>query len=276
LQQARTINPFGYIIKPFENVDLLTAIEIALSRHQAEIKIQQSLAQEKQLRELKSNFVSVVSHEFRTPLSVIRVAIDLLEQAGKELPLDTQKNYLRRVRLSVQQMNQLLEEVLVVGESDLGRLECHPISLDLSSFCSDLVEEIQSITTSHSIHFRQCWEHPDNWVSVDEKLLRCILTNLLSNAIKYSPQGGNIFFNLIVQSNLIWFQIQDPGIGIPIMEHNKLFTTFYRATNVAKIRGTGLGLSIVKQCVETCGGEITVESEVGKGSVFTVTLPIQG
>jgi signal transduction histidine kinase len=109
---------------------------------------------------------------------------------------------------------------------------------------------------------------------MDKKLLGHIVTNLLSNAIKYSPQGGTIQFDLICNATLVVFRIQDSGIGIPKQDLEKLFDSFGRASNVGTIQGTGLGLAIVKRCIDLHGGKITVESELGVGTTFTVTLPL--
>jgi signal transduction histidine kinase len=143
----------------------------------------------------------------------------------------------------------------------------------LEQFCRQLVEELQISTgEKHEIVFRSKGEFSE--AVLDESLLRHIFTNLLSNAIKYSPAGGTVRFELIHQDETAIFQIQDEGIGIPPEDQKRLFQPFDRAKNVGKIPGTGLGLAIVKKCVEAHGGQISVTSEVGVGTTFTVMLPL--
>ncbi len=274
LAQVKATQPFGYITKPFETQDLSTAIEIALSRQQAEIAIQNALIQEKELHEMKSQFIAVVSHEFRNPLSSILFCIDLLERQEQLAP-EKKQIYLQRARSSVERMKELLEEVLVIGEADAGKLLCQPTPLDLPNFCQELIEELQGraghqCTLGFALHKAEAIELKPAFF--DAKLLRHILSNLLSNAIKYSPQGGEVNLDLIYRPEQVTFRVQDRGIGIPASDLNQIFHSFHRAKNVKTIPGTGLGLSIVKQCVEAHGGEITVESQEGVGTTFMVTL----
>jgi signal transduction histidine kinase len=168
-------------------------------------------------------------------------------------------------------MNQLLDDVLLIGKAEAGKLECNPTALDIVQFCHDLVEEMQMITDSHTIQFNYQSESSD--VALDEKLLRHILINLLSNAIKYSPASSTVSFELITEAEKIIFRIQDRGIGIPKPDREQLFQSFYRASNVGTISGTGLGLAIVKRAVDLHSGEIAIESEVGIGTTFVVALP---
>jgi signal transduction histidine kinase len=170
-------------------------------------------------------------------------------------------------------MFHLLNKVLLLGKADSGKLQCQPAPLDLEQFCRQLVEELQISTgEKHEIVFRSKGEFSE--AVLDESLLRHIFTNLLSNAIKYSPAGGTVRFELIHQDETAIFQIQDEGIGIPPEDQKRLFQPFDRAKNVGKIPGTGLGLAIVKKCVEAHGGQISVTSEVGVGTTFTVMLPL--
>jgi signal transduction histidine kinase len=278
LSQAKASQPFGYIVKPFENEDLVTAIETALSRYQAELASQRALQKEKELNRLKSQFVSIVSHEFRTPLTIVLVSLDLLEEFDGEIDLEKRKKYFKRARTSIELMSSLLEEVLVIGESDNGNLKCQLAPLNLSQFCRNLVEELQSTGgEEHLMTFREFSQIgliPQR-VQVDEKLLRHILTNLISNASKYSPRGSQIWICLMYESDTLTFQVKDEGIGISKSEQTQLFDTFYRGANVSHVQGTGLGLSIVKRCVDAYGGNITIESEMGVGSTFTVSLPYE-
>jgi signal transduction histidine kinase len=172
-------------------------------------------------------------------------------------------------------MNQLIADILVVGEVEREQFQCQSEPVDIVRFCSSLVEELKCRPqTEHNLVLtvRGCDETEHPFYALDPKLLKHILTNLLENAMKYSPTGSQITFELQCEPDYIQFQIQDQGIGLTKQDQEKLFTPFHRGKNVGKIRGTGLGLSIVKKCVDAHGGKINVDSEVGVGTLFTVTL----
>lgn len=278
LLRAKKTQPFGYILKPFEDRELITMIEIALSRHKAESLIQTALKKEKEINELKSRFVSVVSHEFRNPLNTILFSTELLQRYGNQISDQKKDTYLERIQGSVKRMNELLSDVLTVGETESGKLQFSPQPLDIIRFCKDLVDEFHiSDRRKSQIQFSFCQtldQHRPCLPLLDERLLRHILTNLLSNAVKYSPSGDSIEFKLNLSDRTVIFRIQDHGIGIPKADQVDLFQSFYRASNARTIPGTGLGLSIVKQCVDLHGGTIAVESEENQGTLFTVTLPL--
>jgi predicted ATPase/signal transduction histidine kinase/tRNA A-37 threonylcarbamoyl transferase component Bud32 len=231
-----------------------------------------ALQKEKELNELKSRFISMTSHEFRTPLTTILGSAELLRHYSPRWNEDKKQLHFDRIQNAVEHMIDLLEDVLILGKAEAGKLNCNLMPLDLVSFCDNLVEEIKIGTDSkkHQIVFSSEGECSD--ICLDEKLLRHILTNLLNNSIKYSPNGGLIKFDLICQKQEVIFRIQDCGIGIPKEDLPRLFDSFYRAKNTNEISGTGLGLSIVKKSVDLHGGTITVDSEVGSGTVFTVTI----
>ena len=241
-------------------------------RKQAEEEICSALKKEKELGELKSRFVTVTSHEFRTPLSTILSSADILRRYHHKLTEEKKLHHLGCIQATVKNMTQLLNDVLLIGKAEAGKLECKPTPLELVQFCRNLVEEMQITTNTHTISFHQQGECPT--VGMDEKLLRHILNNLLSNAIKYSPSGGIINFDLVCEQEKAIFLIQDRGIGIPTTDRANLFDSFHRATNVGTISGTGLGLAIVKKSVDLHGGNISVESEVGVGTTFIVTIPL--
>lgn len=273
LQRAKMTEPFGYLLKPFEEKELQTTIEIALSRHQAEEKMRQALAKEKEISELKSRFIAIASHEFRTPLATIGSSTDLLQRYCRNSMDEKKSKHFQQIKNSIERMTQLLDDVLVIGKADADKLEFQPLPLDLVNFCSNLVDELQlNAGKLYTIAFTTQGEFTNACMA--ENLLRQILTNLLSNAIKYSPNGGTVFFELSCHDRVVTFRIQDKGIGISLEDQKQLFEPFYRAANVEKIKGTGLGLSIVKKCVDLHRGEIVVDSQVGLGTTFTVTLPL--
>jgi signal transduction histidine kinase len=178
-------------------------------------------------------------------------------------------------------MTQLLEDALFIGKAEAGELQFNPTQLDVKAMTQKIVEEFQGSLTSQqngqgsTLPTIAVSAHGDNTqASLDEKLMRQALTNLLSNALKFSPKGGIVRCELVVNSVQSIFRIQDEGIGIPPEDTERLFESFYRASNVGTIQGTGLGLAITKKCVDLHQGQITVESEVGVGTTFTVTLPL--
>jgi len=249
-------------------------------RKQAEAEIHKALAKEKELHELKSRFVSMVSHEFGNPLSTVLISTELLKQGGEKITPQKKERYLDCIKAATKQMNQLMNDVLVLGKTEAGKLDFQPSPINLKSFCSDLVAEIK-MKDGQNHHLLFVTTEPSNdsgnldqFASLDEKLLRHILTNLLSNAIKYSPQDSTIQFEVIFQDESVIFEIKDQGIGIPTEDQKKLFESFYRAKNVGKIPGTGLGLAIVKQAVDIHGGKIMVASEVGVGTTIRVKIPL--
>ena len=236
--------------------------------------LQQALEKEQELNQLKSQFVSTVSHEFRNPLAVIRTAAELLDLHGATMFDAKMKNYVQRIKTSVQQMNQLMEDVLIMGRVEAERLHFTPTLTDLQQLCQNLLEECSlNLSDAHTIVFTHPNEALETWL--DANLLRLILANLLNNAIKYSPLGGSIYFNYSYSTDgqLVSFQVQDQGMGIPAAEQAQLFESFFRASNTQSIEGTGLGLAIVKRCVTLHQGQIDVTSTVGVGTTFTVVLP---
>lgn len=242
-------------------------------RKQAEEEISSALEKEKELGELKSRFVTMTSHEFRTPLSTILSSADILQRYHHKLTEEKKLHHLGCIQATVKNMTQLLNDVLLIGKAEAGKLECKLTPIDLVQFCRNLVEEMQITTNIHTISF--CQQGECTTADMDEKLLRHILGNLLSNAIKYSPSGGIVNFDLICEQQEAIFRVQDRGIGIPTADQANLFGSFHRATNVGTISGTGLGLAIVKKSVDLHGGKIGAESEVGVGTTFIVIIPLQ-
>lgn len=228
---------------------------------------------ERALIEDRFNFVSMMSHEFRNPLSTIKVSSEILTAFSDKITPEQKYRCLTQIESAVEEMLQLLDNILTLTRADVGELEFNPQPLDLAEFCHVLVEQMQIVDESkHSLIFTV--RDSCNPACMDEHLLRHILLNLLSNAIKYSPEGGNIWLTLSGERGKAIFQIQDEGIGIPLSEQQKLFEVFHRGHNVGNIPGTGLGLCIVKKYVDLHGGEITLDSQVGEGTIFTVTLPL--
>lgn len=242
-------------------------------RQQAEEETQRALAKEKELNELKTSFISMISHDIRTPLAIILSSIDLLQAYAAKATEEKKQRYFQQIRTAVQRMQDLLDDVLLVSRAESGAIKYEPAPLDLNEFCRQLVEEIQVIAGEHyDIVFTNLGTC--HHVCMDKKLMQHIFTNLLSNAVKYSPKGSWIDFEVECSQGKGVFRIRDQGIGIPADDLPRLFAAFHRGKNVGAISGTGLGLSIVKTCVDMHLGRISVTSELEKGTTFEVTLPL--
>jgi signal transduction histidine kinase len=258
------------IIGSTEN-EVIVIIRDITERKQAESAILKDLERERQLNELKSQFVSMTSHEFRTPLASILASAELLEHYRHQWTEEKILSHLKRIESSVLHMTELLNDVLLIGQAEAGKIEFQPVPINIIDFCEALVDEIQLTTSFHVIDFQSNCQN--QIIFADQKLLRHIVNNLLSNAIKYSPKSGNIKFSLSCSMKGIVFEIEDSGIGIPRPEYPKIFNPFNRASNVGHIAGTGLGLAIIKKAVDLHQGSISFVSHVGIGTVFTVKLP---
>ncbi len=252
-------------------------LEEITERKKAEEEVHKALQQEKELNQLKSRFVSTISHEFRTPLTTILAASEALEYYSHKWTPEKKQSYFNRIKVTIQHMTDLLNDVLIIGQSEAQKLPLKPVPLNLEAFCQNLVEEIQfSVGDKYTLKFTaQSQPDPQKLPGMDERLLRHIVSNLLSNAIKYSPMGGEVDFQLTYQNDQVILSIQDNGIGIPKDDQKHLFESFHRANNVGTIPGTGLGLAIAKRAVERHRGTITVQSEEGKGTIFIVSLPLR-
>ena len=263
-----------YITKPFQVEEVIARIESQLKLRRMQVELAQSLAREQELNRLKSEFVAMVSHDFRTPLCSIQGFTELLRHYRQSLSVVKQEQYLDKINASVEHLLYLLDEVLLVGSFDGGRIECRSDCIDLKVFCKELTETFQlSLNKLHQICFTASENLEQLQIQTDPNLLQQILINLLSNAVKYSPEDTQVHLTLQHQDTLAVFRITDRGIGIPPENQPYLFDSFYRCSNVGQIKGTGLGLAIVKRCVDALAGEIQVESTLGEGTTFTVKLP---
>jgi len=244
-------------------------------RKQAEQETARALETERELTQLKSQFIDVASHEFRTPLTVILSAAEFLERYYAKLNEEKKRHYLQRIIESAQRMREMIEDVLILSRLDAGKIALHLAPIDLTPFCRRLMEEVEEETNySHKIHWRLDYAPLDNDnMTGDARILYPIFVNLLSNAIKYSPRVQSVDFQVRLTAEQVIVTVADQGIGIPLQDLPYVFESFHRGANVEEISGTGLGLNIVKRYVELHGGQITVHSQVGAGSEFTVTLP---
>jgi signal transduction histidine kinase len=278
-----------YLVKRQVNVEVLVrSLCYAIERKQVleglrevkealEIRVEErtaELVKAKELNQLKTEFVSMISHDFRNPLNTILLSAGLLQEGHQKLTKAKKLTHLQLISLAIKDMARLLDEVSLISKSDFGQLLCQPVLLNLESFCRQLIQELQLSTSEKHINLVFLSQGELGESLWDENLLRHILGNLLVNAIKYSLKGGAVRFELIGQENSVIFRIQDWGIGIPLEDQQQIFMPFHRASNVGSISGTGLGLAIVKSCVEAHGGQISVKSKVELGTTFTVMLPL--
>ena len=215
----------------------------------------------------------MASHEFRTPLTTILSSVGLLEHANGTMLPERQLKHYSKVRTAVNHMTGLLDDVLLIGRAESGRLEFRPEPVAIKQLCQDITEEMQlAAKETHRIHFTaQCEQEQ---LLLDVSLMRQILTNLLSNAIKYSPQGGDVICSLTAEAGCLVLRVRDEGIGIPERDRTRLFDAFHRASNVSSISGTGLGLAIVHKAATMQGGTVHFTSEEGRGTEFVVEIPL--
>jgi signal transduction histidine kinase len=234
-------------------------------------ELNRQLNREKELSEQRARFVSMVSHEFRIPLNIISFAASLLKRHGDRWSEEKKLNYFDRLQSAVEQLSSLMDEVLIIGRAEAGKLVFEPTSLDLAAFCQEIVSEMHLREKNHQRINFVCYGDRRK-VEVDKKILRRILINLLSNAIKYSPDRHPVELILDFQNQKTILTVKDRGIGIPELDRQKLFESFYRGSNVGDLPGHGLGLAIVKKLADIHGAQISLESEVGKGTTFSLCL----
>jgi PAS domain S-box-containing protein len=261
-----------------EKVRLETEI---IERKRTEKMIRNTLEKEKELGELKSRVITTISHEFRTPLTTILGSAELVKNYSQNWSEEKKLKHLQRIEESVEHMTKVLNDVILIGQAEAGQLQFNPTQLDVETITREIFEDWRRSIESQqgrknyitpTLMFSSQGDNSQG--NLDETLLRQILMNLVSNAVKFSPKGGTVHLDLVCQQGQVIFQIQDEGIGIPLEEQERIFETFYRASNVGTIQGIGLGVAIAKKCVDLLGGQMTLESQVDVGTTFTVTLPL--
>ncbi|BAT52861.1 two-component sensor histidine kinase [Nostoc sp. NIES-3756] len=253
-----------------KSVEMITAIDIT-DYKQAETELNQALEQAKHLGELRASFLSMVCHQFRNPLNIVSFSNNLLKRYLDAQTEETVQPILDQVQLSIEQLNQMLDDMLFFARTEAAKLKVEASQFELVEFCNDLVAQMQMGNFPNLIHFASQEYYLTVWM--DKNILNSILKNLLDNAVKYSPSGSMVELKLFRNNEKVVFQIKDSGIGISLLDQQRLFEPFYRGNNVDNIPGTGLGLSIVKTLVDLHSGQITVESKIGVGTKFTVMLP---
>ena len=247
-------------------------IEVA-ERERAEKELKRLFEKEKELNELKSKFVNLVSHEFRTPLTIIKSSTQMFQKFGEKLNRDEKDYYYRRIIKTVDYLNDLIENSLFIGKNDNKNYEANLIKIDLNKFFDDLINDFKnSLDIDREI---RVIKNDFYEIYSDERLLFLICNNLLSNAHKYSDVEKEIIVEYYLNDNDLIIRFTDFGIGISEEDRNKIFNQFYRGNNIGTIVGTGLGLAVVKESVDKLKGNISVISEIGQGTSFELNIPVK-
>jgi signal transduction histidine kinase len=250
-----------------ERVELRTA---ELKR--AEESVREALEAEKELNALKSRFVSMASHEFRTPLSTIMSSVDLIARYSAGPQLEKVERHVAKVRGKVRELITMLNDFLSLDKLEQGMVKCTPQEVDVVHLCIELVEELRSLCKpGQEIDYDH--EGNERTLLQDRQMLAHVLSNLVSNAIKYSPEEKRISLTTRMEGGRLFVEVKDEGIGIPMEDQQHLFERFFRASNAFTVQGTGLGLNIVRKYLDLMGGTIGFTSETGKGTTFTAQLP---
>ena len=249
--------------------------DVTLKR-QAEQDMQNALLRARELSELKSRFIAVASHEFRTPLAAILSSVELLDTYGETFPPSERHELLGQIKTAVARMSGMVEQVLLTSRLEMGGFTFKPAPLAVAELLVQVVVEMERSDAQATRIAVQC-DGLDALRLADGLLLRHIVTNLLGNALKYSHPDTTVYLSAEARGELLQISVSDQGIGIAPDDLPRLFETFHRGTNVGNIAGTGIGLNIVKQCVDLHRGKIEVASPEGQGTTFTVQLlaPLQ-
>ena len=233
--------------------------------------LHKALDKEKELSELKSRFVSMASHEFRTPLTTMMTSLSLITKYGEQTDYENQLKHVGKIKTSINNLTDILNDFLSVSKLEEGKVDNMPESFNLKSFIIDIVSEMKAMANEGQ-KFTQ--NHSGNeCVFLDKKLLKNVMFNLISNAIKFSSEEGLIEVTSKVSNSSVNISVKDNGIGIPKEDQKHLFERFYRGQNATYIQGTGLGLNIVAKYAENMNGYLDFESEENKGAIFTIILP---
>ncbi len=263
IQRDENDEPIRFIGK-IEDIDL---------RKKAEEEIKRAFAIEKELNNIKSSFISMVSHEFRTPLAVILSSSEILELYSNQLSEMEKMQQFEKIKKTINGLRELLNDVIEINKADLGKTELHFEDIELNEYCKNIIKELSFEPDDiPNIHFSS---NVENFMfNTDVKQLKHILQNLINNAIKYTPKEKNIYVEIKVTENKVTFKISDEGAGIEEKDKNKIFEPFYRGNNVGKINGSGLGLSVLKRSVKLLQGDVNFKSNIEKGTTFEVIIPV--
>jgi signal transduction histidine kinase len=235
------------------------------------LELHNSLEKERELSELKTRFVSMASHEFRTPLTTMLTSLSLVNKYGEKNDKTSQAKHVGKIKSSIHNLTDILNDFLSVSKLEEGKIENLPQMLDIPSFISEIISEMEFLAVNNQIIQ---YKHEGETIgNLDKKLLKNILFNLISNAIKFSPEGGIIDIKSCIEDSKFKISVQDHGIGISKEDQKHLFERFFRGHNAMHIQGTGLGLSIIAKYAELMNGTINFESQENIGTTFTTIIP---
>jgi len=239
---------------------------------ESQIELSEALDKEKQLNEIKSRFVSMASHEFRTPLSTILSSATLISKYVQTEENDKRERHLKKIKDSVSHLNSLLEDFLSLGKLEEVKVTVSISSFAVKEFVDDVIDEMRTIQKKgQEIVYK--YEGEENFIA-DKRLVKNILINLLSNALKFSKEDSRVWITVQNKKEQLLIKIKDEGLGIPEEDQHHLFTTFFRGKNVTNVQGTGLGLPIVKRYLDLLNGEISLESKINVGTTVSIQLPL--
>lgn len=253
--------------------NIIYSVRDVTRRKQVEQELRVMLEQQRELNELKSRFVSMASHEFRTPLAIIRTTTDILGAYRHRMDGSQIDQRLDKIRAQITHMTALMDDVLTLARDQAGRNVFTAEAGDLDEFCKEIVEQfIGDPDIEHKFEY-SCDPRPLS-IEFDHTLMRKAVNNLVTNAIKYSPKGSTVYVSITRVNELVQIRVRDEGVGIPEADQPRLFEAFHRGSNVGTISGTGLGLTITKQSIEAHGGSLSFESKLNVGTTFLATIPI--
>lgn len=267
IEQAKNLNEIQHL-----NADLEKKVkERTIVLEETQKDLYKALSKERELNELKSRFVSMASHEFRTPLATIMSSISLVQKYGEMNEIEKQERHVNRIKSSIKNLTDILNDFLSLGKLEEGKVKNLSEEFNIKVFVSDIVSEMQTIA---KIGQKIIYTHTgDETILLDSKLLKNILFNFISNAIKFSPEGKEIYVVSETEKSIVKISVKDSGIGISKEDQGHLFERFFRGQNAGNVQGTGLGLNIVSKYIELMNGSIAVSSEENKGTKFAVAFP---
>ena len=233
--------------------------------------LHKALEKERELNELKSRFVSMASHEFRTPLTTMMSSLSLVNKYADQNDTDNRVKHVSKIKTSINNLTDILNDFLSVSKLEEGKVECMPEQMNLKTFVTDIITEMKGMATGGQVltHLHA----GDEIARLDKKLLKNVLFNLTSNAIKFSTEGGLVQVSTQVSPSAVKISIKDNGIGISKEDQKHLFERFFRGHNATHIQGTGLGLNIVTKYAELMNAEVSFESKENEGTTFTIVIP---
>ncbi len=261
-------------VSPLQNLQGAVIVHTDITpMKEAETRLLDDVSRKHAEVELRARFVSMASHEFRTPLASIMTATELILRYRERMPPERIDEQLHKIIAQVKHMNHLIDDMLLYGKTQTGRLEYRPERTDVAAYTRAIVDDMRALDNGTHVMELSCAEQLGELL-LDPVLWRVVLNNLVSNALKFSLPNSRISIRLYDESGVLVLEVTDEGIGIPNEELPRVFEAFYRASNHGGVLGTGLGLAIVKHAVELHHGTITVSSQLGAGTSIVVKLPI--